>query len=167
MGYLVSENNLFVDEFAVSVACNKGYEGTAVATACSKHLGTFSLSGCTPARYCKAPANIEGYTVTETKLDIANFDVAVSCASGFAQDATPKAVACSGHNQAYSLQGCSKLKHCLAPDDATGYLVEEKDLLAHKFKVNAKCAPGYAGEPVVEVCKTDFGQYTLTGCTKQ
>jgi len=111
VGYLVSENNLFVDHFAVSVTCNKGYEGTPVATACSKHLGAFLLSGCTPALYCKAPVNTVGYLVTENKLDIANFDVAVSCTSGFAQDSTPKAVACSAHNQTYSLQGCSKQKH--------------------------------------------------------
>lgn len=164
---MVSETNLFVDQFAVSVECNKGYQGTPVATVCNKHLGTFSLSGCTPERYCKAPVNTNGYTITENDLDFAKFDVAVSCASGFVQDATPKAVACSAHNQAYSLQGCSKQKHCLAPDDATGYLVEEKELLAHKFKVNVQCAAGYVGQPTVEVCKTDVGQYTLTGCTKQ
>ena len=110
-----------------------------------------------------------------------------------------------------------------------GYLVQEKNLLAHKFKAsicvqfkvyvlwgskkcrnsticavclnrlsNFRSAPNVrlamlrtqsivsstslryptigpeilridskVGQPTVEVCKTDFGQYTLTGCTKQ
>ena len=165
-GYVVSETNLHVDQFAVSVKCQEGFVGNAVATKCNAHLGEYSLSGCRVEPVCVAPASVDGYVVTERKLQMSNFDVSVSCCSGYV-GSNPKAIPCKSDKKAYSLQGCTLPIHCLAPEDAAGYILDEQNLLAHEFKVTATCAAGYVGRATVARCTADLRQYRLSGCRKR
>lgn len=154
-----------MDEFSVTARCSKGFAGTAVVSACTKHLDTFSLSGCT--RVCLAPADSDGYLIKEVSVVQDQFQVEVSCADGFAAYSTPQAVVCGGAKEEYSLQGCGPRKRCLAPDDVTGYLITETDLLAHEFAVSAKCDSGFVGTATVEPCASDLESYKLKGCSKR
>jgi hypothetical protein len=46
------------------------------------------------------------------------------------------------------------------------YTVTNTDLTTAAFDVTALCAAGFAGTPVVEMCKLVGGEYTLSGCAQ-
>ena len=74
--YLVTEQNTVAQTFDVAVACARGYEGKAVATACSKTGQQYQLSGCKySTTTCVAPKSQLGYLVTEVELRKIIFEV--------------------------------------------------------------------------------------------
>ncbi|CAK9074130.1 Uncharacterized protein SCF082_LOCUS36142, partial [Durusdinium trenchii] len=75
-GYVVTETETTAQLFNVPTTCARGYEGKAVATACSKTGDKYTLSGCKySSATCAAPAVTEGYVVTEVELRQIIFDV--------------------------------------------------------------------------------------------
>eukprot|EP00913_Durusdinium_trenchii_P018395 g17280.t1 len=94
------------------VSCAPGFTGIATATACSGNQAQtiYSVSGCTPVPdnyICIAPEVTKGYLLTETNLQLNNFQVQVKCAPGYSGNA--KVGACSGDKTTsiYKLTGCT------------------------------------------------------------
>lgn len=146
--------------FEVQAKCAPGYQGSAVAEACAKDLGVYGLSGCRPMPICKAPKQLSGYTVTEHSLDQGSFRVAAACAASHV--GTPRATVCPEPLTAYSLSGCERKVHCVAPA-AEGYEVTETDLVAQNFQVAATCAHGFEGTAQAEACTAEGEAYELRG----
>ena len=94
--------------FNVGVRCHTdiGYEGTAVAHACTSS-GPYSLSGCTEI-VCTTPSDTTGFSITESELGIGNagFDVTAQCDTGF--EGTAVVTACTSPG-AYNLTGCTAI----------------------------------------------------------
>eukprot|EP01046_Picozoa_sp_COSAG06_P045037 COSAG06_NODE_6165_length_3074_cov_7.266218_4_plen_335_part_01 len=158
-GYTVTNTQLnVVTGFAVTAACATGYESTGAgpaATTCGATSGAYSLSGCS-AVVCEAPADITGYDVTETELNVATgFAVTVACADAYeSTGAAPAAASCGAASGAYSLSGCGAVV-CTEPADITGYTVTNTQLsVATGFDVTPQCATGYEGSPAVAACTT-------------
>ena len=162
-GYAVTERNTVAQSFDVAATCARGYEGTAVATACSKTGEKYTLSGCKySTTTCVAPPVTKGYLVTEVQLRKIIFDVSVQCAPGY--QGTAKATKCNLDREAYTLSGCSPAPVCVSPADLTGFAVTETSLNRGSFKVEAKCSPTHIGEPKVTECTSNLGAYSITGC---
>ena len=129
-GYAVTEQNTVAQTFDVAATCARGYEGTAVATACSKTGEKYTLSGCKySTTTCAAPKATDGYLVTEAQLRKILFDVSVQCAPGY--QGTAKVSPCTSQGGAYTLSGCSAAPVCVSPKGLTGYSVTETSLDAH------------------------------------
>lgn len=90
--------------FYVGVRCDTGYEGTAVAHACTSP-GAYSLSGCTEI-VCTTPSDTTGFSITEHELGIANagFDVTAECDTGF--EGTAVVTVCNSPGP-YNVSGCT------------------------------------------------------------
>ena len=93
--------------FDVVATCDTGYEGTAVATACTAHNTAYTLSGCAPI-VCTSPPATTGYVIPSPayNLDLSTgaFDAAVSCVDGFS--GTAVATACTTSGSPYTVSGC-------------------------------------------------------------
>jgi len=162
-GYTVTEQNTVAQTFDVPATCARGYEGTAVATACSKTGEKYTLSGCKySTTTCAAPKATDGYLVTEAQLRKILFDVSVQCAPGY--QGAAKVAPCTGDGKPYTLTGCSPAPVCVSPKDLTGYSVTEASLDRGSFKVEAKCSATHIGEPKVTECTSNLGTYSITGC---
>jgi hypothetical protein len=81
-GYVVVEEELASQTFDVTASCAPGYTGTARSSVCTAQDASskarYGLSGCTRID-CTAPVDTTGYTVTNTDLSVAEFDVTVVC----------------------------------------------------------------------------------------
>ena len=164
--YLVTEQNTVAQTFDVAVACARGYEGKAVATACSKTGQQYQLSGCKySTTTCVAPKSQLGYLVTEVELRKIIFEVNAQCAPGYQGAATT--TKCSGHNGPYTLSGCTPAPVCVSPKDLTGYSVTETSLDRSSFKVQVACADTHTGTAKGTECTKNLGTYSLTGCSKK
>lgn len=169
-GYKVNEKDLKIKTFDVEASCLTGYIGTASVIPCSSDSPVYQLRGCTlDTRMCKAPPSTEGYEVSENSLVISTFDVSATCAKGGAWVQAPdmekvKISPCVADQGLYRLSGCVPNKHCVAPKNLTGYIVNEKQLLISHFDVATSCAIGYAGKPVASACGDDGKPYILSGC---
>ena len=125
----------------------------------------YSLSGCDPI-VCTTPADLTGYTVTETELSTATgFSVAAACADNYegAEVVTP----CTTDGP-YALAGCESIV-CTTPASLTGYRILSEynlDLSDGAFDVTAACGANYAGAAVATACTTD-GEYALSGCAER
>eukprot|EP00435_Cladocopium_sp_Y103_P024492 s2486_g6.t1 len=164
--YLVTEKNTVAQTFDVAVACARGYEGKAVATACSKTGQQYQLSGCKySTTTCVAPTSQLGYLVTEVELRKIIFEVNAQCAPGYQGAATT--TKCSGHNGPYTLSGCTPAPVCVSPKDLTGYSVTETSLDRSSFKVQVACLDTHTGAAKVAPCTKNLGTYSLSGCAKK
>ena len=147
--------------FYVGVECDTGYEGTAVAHACTSP-GAYSLSGCTEI-VCTTPSDTTGFSITEHELSILNagFDVTAECDTGF--EGTAVVTACTS-SRSYGLSGCTEIV-CTTPSDTTGFSITEHELsILQGFDVTAQCDTGFEGTAVVTVCNSP-GPYNVSGCT--
>ena len=167
-GYDIIDNNeLEANRFNVAVDCATGYEGTAVAVACTTDGEDYTLQGCSPI-VCVTPINTDGYDVDETILNLGtgNFGVGVSCAAGYGGAAV--AVACATNGEEYTLNGCSPVT-CTRPVNTLGYdfsnvFPGDEILDGPTFGVsNIACDQHYRGRADAVVCDSN-GEYTLTGC---
>eukprot|EP01044_Picomonas_judraskeda_P004899 COSAG03_NODE_443_length_7873_cov_18.299588_2_plen_240_part_00 len=147
----------------MGVRCHTGYEGTAVAHACTSP-GAYSLSGCTEI-VCTTPSDTTGFSITEHELGIGNagFDVTAECDTGF--EGTAVVTVCTSPG-AYSLSGCTEIV-CTTPSDTTGFFsITETELsILQGFDVTAQCDTGFEGTAVVTAC-TSSRSYGLSGCTE-
>jgi len=188
-GYSYTETNLDPDEFDVTVTCASGYETSGsgpTAEACAASGEAFALNTdngqCVPI-VCESitGADAEGYTFDESNLDLSagDFNVAVSCASGYETSGSgsgPTAEACTTSGEAFTLNTdngqCIPIV-CESPTgaDAEGYTFDETnlDLSAGDFNVAVSCASGYetsGSGPTAEACTTS-GAYTASGCSEE
>ena len=150
--------------FNVTIACAASYEGTAVATACATS-GPYTLTGCAPI-VCTTPADLTGFAIVETNLDLSAgaFAVTVTCASGYdSTGAGPAAAVCTISGD-YSLSGCTA--QCTQPASIAGYTVDAESQLdvVAGFDVVATCDTGYEGTAVATACTAHNTAYTLSGC---
>eukprot|EP00931_Biecheleriopsis_adriatica_P119596 TRINITY_DN9481_c0_g1_i7.p1 TRINITY_DN9481_c0_g1~~TRINITY_DN9481_c0_g1_i7.p1 ORF type:complete len:1062 (+),score=129.95 TRINITY_DN9481_c0_g1_i7:145-3330(+) len=180
LGYAVTERNLAIHgfnvsvecehDFDVSVECAQGYEGSAKADPCTEDKGFYILSGCsTPEHgYCIAGDTL-GYAVTERNLAIHDFNVSVECYSQHGYRGSAKATPCTEDKGFYTLSGCYKPGHgyCMA-GNTSAYVVYEKNLSLSNFQLLADCdgVHGYTGTATVAPCTADKGLYMLSGCCK-
>ena len=163
-GYSVTESSLDMSSFKVDVACADTHTGSPKATKCSSPLSSYTLSGCEEKIRCESPESTEGYVVTETETTAQLFNVPTTCARGYEGKAV--ATACSKTGDKYTLSGCKySSATCAAPAVTEGYVVTEVELRQIIFDVQVTCAPGYSGVAKVAKCKSDMGEYTLSGCT--
>ena len=139
IGYSVGEHDLVVSTFNVSAKCAQDYIGTATVTECTADKGFYSLSGCVPKKFCRAPADTTGYKVAESQLLIAYFDVKASCAPGYL--GTAAVSPCGENDKPYIVAGCElDTNPCSAPSNTLGYTVHEHDLIRGTFDVRAACS---------------------------
>ena len=106
-GYAVTETDLTVAGFDVSVQCAAGWSGTPAVSVCNTAID-YTLSGCTDDDIvCTQPSDITGYTVFETELSATTgFAVTAQCAAGWS--GTAAATACTADGD-YTLSGCVEL----------------------------------------------------------
>jgi len=165
-----TETNLITDgrtPFDVNVACDTGWEGNPVVSACTTS-GPYMLTGCA-AIVCTTPAATTGFAIVETNLDLSAgaFDATVTCASGYeSTGATLGATTCGTSSGAYALTGTCSPIVCTTPT-AISDLYEtptESDLSMLGFGVTATCAAGTSGTATVTACTADGEEYTLGGC---
>ena len=101
-----------------------------------RRSGTLSPFWLRTNKHCVAPKNLTGYTVVEKQMLLSHFDVATSCAIGYA--GKPVASACGDDGKPYILSGCEwDTNPCTSPKDTLGYRVKENDLIKSKFNVEA------------------------------
>ena len=150
--------------------CAAGYEGTPTESdySCGAEGAELTIGGCTEV-VCTQPADITGYTVTDTQLNVVTgFDVTPACATGYEGTAAVSACTASGD---YTLSGCTAIV-CTQPADITGYTVTEAQLnVATGFDVTVECDAathsehGHEDVSAAAIACTTSGPYTLRGCT--
>ena len=112
-GYTVDELQVLVsDAFSVTATCDteNGYEGTAVATACTAPNTAYTLSGCAPI-VCTGlvagdwPSYVLPSQAYNLDLSAGAFDATVTCADGLS--GTAVATACTTSGEPYTVSGCT------------------------------------------------------------
>jgi len=164
--------------FEVTATCAPGYEASGsgpVVQPCAQDGGNYVVSGCEPI-VCERPAaDIDGYALVETNLDLSagDFDVAVTCSTtpsaeypgGFMGE--PVVTPCT-QSGPYVVDGCVEAPVECATTSQVGYVVAaEGNLALAGFDVTVTCdtAAGYEGTAVPSPCEMSGQNYVLSGCT--
>jgi len=148
---IVSEANLKLSHFAVTVGCNAGYFGVAVAGDCSGDPNSYySISGICNHVTCTTPGALphDVVVIVEKNTTSVGFSVETKCAPGYSGTAT--AQDCGVHNTDWVLNHNCVETVCTRPPAAVllskGYRVLSETNLTSvpsKFAVKVECDSRY------------------------